>query len=221
MSDGTGHLSKLVWSVADLLRGDFRSSEYGRVILPFTVLRRLDCLLAPSRQAVLDEAERTDGELEREQRLTAASGWPFYNVSRFSMESVLSDPENADRVLLAHVDGYSRNVRELLAGFEFERTVTRLHQAQTCWSTKGSPSRTSGNFRVSSPAVTGFPISPSPLMRGTPSCGSTSGCSTATTTGPAGNGSGSGTRPTALSRGRTCSRRPNPAGPGEDCRCPI
>lgn len=130
MSDGTGHLSKLVWSVADLLRGDFKSSEYGRVILPFTVLRRLDCLLAPSRQAVLDEAERTDGEQEREQRLTAASGWPFYNSSRFSMESVLSDPENADRLLLAHVDGYSRNVRELLDGFEFERTVTRLHQAR-------------------------------------------------------------------------------------------
>ncbi|CAL9396044.1 hypothetical protein SUDANB6_01360 [Streptomyces sp. enrichment culture] len=60
--------------MADLLRGDFKSSEYGRVILPFTVLRRLDCLLAPSRQAVLDEAERTDGEQEREQRLTAASG---------------------------------------------------------------------------------------------------------------------------------------------------
>ncbi|MFE2225136.1 type I restriction-modification system subunit M N-terminal domain-containing protein [Streptomyces kronopolitis] len=129
MSDGTGHLSKLVWSVADLLRGDFKSSEYGRVILPFTMLRRLDCLLAPSRQAVLDEAERTVCEKEREQRLAAASGWPFYNSSRFSMESVLSDPENADRLLLAYVDGYSQNVRELLDGFEFERTVTRLSQA--------------------------------------------------------------------------------------------
>ncbi|MEU7080845.1 class I SAM-dependent DNA methyltransferase [Streptomyces sp. NPDC046409] len=129
MSDGTGHLSKLVWSGADLLRGDFKSSEYGRVILPFTVLRRLDCLLAPSRQAVLDEAERTVGEEEREQRLAATSGWPFYNSSRFSMESVLSDPENADQSLLAYVNGYSQNVRELLEGFEFERTVTRLSQA--------------------------------------------------------------------------------------------
>ncbi|MEE1931317.1 type I restriction-modification system subunit M N-terminal domain-containing protein [Streptomyces sp. TRM 70351] len=130
MSDDTWHLSELVWSVADLLRGDFKPSEYGRVILPFTVLRRLDCLLAPSRQAVLDEAERTDGEQEREQRLTAASGWPFYKVSPFSMESVLSDPEKADRMLLGHVDGYSQNVRELLDGFEFERTVARLYQAR-------------------------------------------------------------------------------------------
>jgi type I restriction enzyme M protein len=65
MSDGTGHLSELVWSVADLLRGEFKPSEYGRVILPFTVLRRLDCVLAPSRQAVLDEAERTDGRVAR------------------------------------------------------------------------------------------------------------------------------------------------------------
>ncbi|MFE2240051.1 N-6 DNA methylase [Streptomyces virginiae] len=130
MSDGNGHLSKLIWSVADLLRGDFKASEYGRVILPLTVLRRLDCLLAPSRQAVLDEAERIDGEQGRERRLTAASGWPFYNSSRLSMESVLSDPENAERILLAHVDGYSQNVKELLDGFEFERTVIRLSRAQ-------------------------------------------------------------------------------------------
>ncbi len=130
MSDNIGHLSSFVWSVADLLRGDFKSSEYGRVILPFTVLRRLDSLLAPSRQAVLDEAERTDNEQEQEQRLMAASGWPFYNLSRYSFQSVLNDSWNADQVLLEHVRGYSCNVREVLDGFEFERTVVRLHQAE-------------------------------------------------------------------------------------------
>ncbi|NQE71510.1 putative adenine-specific methylase [Nocardia gamkensis] len=130
LSGNIGHLSSFVWSVADLLRGDFKPSEYGRVILPFTVLRRLDSLLAPSRQAVLDEAERTDSEQEQEQRLKAASGWPFYNLSRFSFQSVLNDPSNADRVLLDYVCGYSCNVREILDGFEFERTVIRLHEAE-------------------------------------------------------------------------------------------
>ena len=76
-------MSRLIWSVADLLRGHFKPSEYGRVVLPFTVLRRLDCLLAPTRREVLDTADRfaRHDNLDPGRFLQRAAGHPFYNTS--------------------------------------------------------------------------------------------------------------------------------------------
>ena len=86
-------LSALIWSVADLLRGDYKQSEYGRVILPFTVLRRLDCLLEPTKQAVLAEKEpKTKAGLNPDAFLLRKSKQSFYNTSPLDLPKLLGDP---------------------------------------------------------------------------------------------------------------------------------
>lgn len=122
-----------IWSVADLLRGDYKQSEYGRVILPFLVLRRLDQVLAPTRAAVwaADEAhpiEKTPETL-RERMLLRASGQSFYNVSRLDFGKVLADPNNVAANLLGFVNGFSANVLDIMEKFRFERQVERLDGA--------------------------------------------------------------------------------------------
>ena len=93
-----------IWSVADLLRGDYKQSEYGRVILPFTVLRRLDQVLAPTREAVLQAAERfaSSPEALREKMLLRAAGADthFYNTSRLDFAGLLNDPAHIARFVL-------------------------------------------------------------------------------------------------------------------------
>jgi len=98
-------LSSFIWSVADLLRGDYKQSEYGKVILPFTVLRRLDCVLASTKAAVLAEfADKTAAGLNPEPFLLRKAGQSFYNTSPLDMGRLMGDqdhvrsggPENAD-----------------------------------------------------------------------------------------------------------------------------
>lgn len=88
-------LSSLIWSVADLLRGDFKQSEYGRVILPFTVLRRLDCVLAPTKEAALAEhASRQKAGIAFEPFVKRQTGLDFYNVSSLDMGRLMGDQDN-------------------------------------------------------------------------------------------------------------------------------
>ncbi|WP_327215366.1 type I restriction-modification system subunit M [[Kitasatospora] papulosa] len=128
MSDSVTQLSRLIWSVADLLRGDFKRSDYGRVVLPFTVLRRLDCLLAPTRRNVLEAAEKfvRQGTNGSDALLRHASGHPFYNTSPFTLADVVSDPQMTERLLLDYVRGFSQNIQEVFERFEFGITVKRL-----------------------------------------------------------------------------------------------
>ncbi|MFF5403932.1 N-6 DNA methylase [Streptomyces misionensis] len=128
MSDPLTQLSGLIWSVADLLRGDFKRSDYGKVVLPFTVLRRLDCLLAPTRHNVLDTAEKLAGHgaSDSDVLLRHASGHPFYNTSRITMADIASDPLMTERLLLDYVHGFSQNIQEVFERFEFGITVKRL-----------------------------------------------------------------------------------------------
>ncbi|RKZ14153.1 hypothetical protein DRQ53_12230 [bacterium] len=112
-----------IWSVADLLRGDYKPSEYGRVILPFLVLRRLDQVLAPTRKAVLDveakqPADKTPEGL-RERMLLKASGETFYSMSKLDFATMLDDPGHAAANLAAYVHGFSKNVRGIMAEFRF------------------------------------------------------------------------------------------------------
>jgi type I restriction enzyme M protein len=91
----TPNLSAFIWSVADLLRGDFKQSEYGRVILPFTVLRRLDCVLEPTKAAVLAELEkRSKAGLNPEPFLLKAADQSFYNTSRLDVRTLLGDQDH-------------------------------------------------------------------------------------------------------------------------------
>ena len=122
-----------IWSVADLLRGDYKQSEYGRVILPFLVLRRLDQVLAPTRKAVLEADAKFPAdkvpEALRERMLLKASGETFYNTSKLDFAAMLDDPNNAAANLTGYVHGFSKNVRDIMEKFRFETQVARLDGA--------------------------------------------------------------------------------------------
>jgi type I restriction enzyme M protein len=122
-------LANFIWSVADLLRGDYKQSEYGKVILPFTVLRRLDCVMAPTRQAVwarnaVTRVQNRDAILYR-----AANGLRFYNLSRQDFATIGADPANVMRNLTDYYNGFSASAREILDKYEFHLQITRLHAA--------------------------------------------------------------------------------------------
>ena len=122
--------SALIWSVADLLRGNFKQSEYGRVILPFTILRRLDGVLEATKPQVLKEyaAKQTLPPAALERFLVRAAGFPFFNTSPFTFTTLLGDAANVRANLSTYVAGFSDNVRDLFERFNFPTTLDRLDQ---------------------------------------------------------------------------------------------
>ena len=123
-------LSAFIWSIAELLRGDYKPSDYGKVVLPFTVLRRLDCVLAPTKEAVLAEQERQSAAgLNPDPFLKRAAGRGFYNTSRMDLAKLLGDPSNVATHLTSYVDAFSEEVRDIFEKFEFHTQVDRLHRA--------------------------------------------------------------------------------------------
>ncbi|MCA9619233.1 MAG: type I restriction-modification system subunit M N-terminal domain-containing protein [Myxococcales bacterium] len=113
----------LIWSVADLLRGDYKQSEYGRVILPFTVLRRLDQVLAPTREAVWKAADKYVDSLGaiRDPILTKASGHGFYNTSKLRFAKLLDDPTHIAQNMVGFVNRFSANARDIVVHFRSTR----------------------------------------------------------------------------------------------------
>ena len=123
-------LSSLIWSVADLLRGDYKPSEYGRVILPFTVLRRLDCVLAPTKAEVLaKKAECEKRGLNPEPFLTRITGVPFANTSPLDLARLMGDPDHIGPNLAAYIQGFSPAVRDIFERFRFAEQTDRLRKA--------------------------------------------------------------------------------------------
>lgn len=123
-------LSSLIWSVADLLRGDFRQSDYGKVILPFTVLRRLDCVLEPTKQAVLDEFAARDGRgINVEPFLLRKAGQTFYNTAKLDLPTLIGDQDNIAQNLYTYIQAFSLEVRDIFERFEFAAQVDRLAKA--------------------------------------------------------------------------------------------
>ena len=119
-----------IWSVADLLRGDYKQSEYGRVILPLTVLRRLDCVLEPTKEAVLAKHAQLSGRIENvEPILCAAAGQQFFNTSKLTFRRLLDDPQNIADNLLTYLGGFSEAARDVLEKFDFRSQVARLAKA--------------------------------------------------------------------------------------------
>lgn len=113
------NLAGFIWSVADLLRGDFKRSEFGRVILPFTLLRRLECVLAPTREAVLERHDAMKGTpLDAELILPKVSGQRFYNVSRYTLNNLGEGETRAN--LEDYVAKFSANAREVFDNFNFD-----------------------------------------------------------------------------------------------------
>lgn len=123
--------SSLIWSVADLLRGDFKQSDYGKIILPFTVLRRLDCVLEKTKTAVVAEFEANKNTPPEalDRFLVRKSGYQFYNTSKQSFVSALDDSNNAYANLVNYVGAFSENVRDVFERFSFQATLDRLNDA--------------------------------------------------------------------------------------------
>jgi len=123
-------LSSFLWSVADLLRGDYKQADYGKVILPFTVLRRIDCVLGPTKDAVLEElALRKTQGMNPEPFLLRKSGQTFYNTSKLDLKKLLGDQDNIAANLYSYVQAFSPAVRDIFERFEFSAQVDRLGKA--------------------------------------------------------------------------------------------
>ena len=123
-------LSSFIWSVADLLRGDYKQSEYGKVILPFTVLRRLDCVLEETKSAVLSEFEaKQKAELNPEPFLLRKAGQSFYNTSPLDMKKLMGDQDHIRENLYSYVQAFSPAVRDIFERFDFHTQVERLGKA--------------------------------------------------------------------------------------------
>ncbi len=124
------NLSSFLWSVADLLRGDFKQSEYGKVILPFTVLRRLDCVLEPYKPRVLAEhAKRTAAKINPEPFLLREADQLFYNISPLDLKKVMGDQDHIGENLRSYLQGFSPTVRDIFERFEFHAQIDRLDKA--------------------------------------------------------------------------------------------
>ena len=120
-----------IWGVADLIRDTFKRGKYQDVILPLTVLRRLDCVLAPTKEKVLStEVEMKERGLEnRDRLLRSASGYAFYNTSRYDFDKLLGDAVGLKSNLLNYISGFSPNMREVLDRFDFPNTIEKLDEA--------------------------------------------------------------------------------------------
>ena len=124
------NLSSFIWSVADLLRGDYKQSEYGKVILPFTVLRRLDCVLEGTKEAVLKElVKRSAAGVTPEPFLLKKSGQLFFNTSPLDMKKLMGDQDHIKENLFAYVQGFSPSVKDIFECFDFHTQVDRLAKA--------------------------------------------------------------------------------------------
>jgi type I restriction enzyme M protein len=127
---GKQNLSAFIWGVADLLRGDYKQSDYGKVILPFTVLRRLDCVLEPSKEAVLAEKDLREGQgLDPEPFLLRVAGQAFCNTSALSMKRLMGDQDNIGENLRSYIQAFTPAVRDIFESFEFHLQVDRLEKA--------------------------------------------------------------------------------------------
>lgn len=121
------HVS-FIWNIAESLRGPFKPSEYGSVVLPFTVLRRLDAVLADTKPQVLEVAATVGGLPETLQvmKLRDAAGHEFYNTSSFTMAKLVADPADLRANLSSYLAGFSENVRDIFDRFEFDKTLNKL-----------------------------------------------------------------------------------------------
>ncbi|MBF8962148.1 SAM-dependent DNA methyltransferase [Pontibacter sp. FD36] len=123
--------ANFIWSVADLLRGDYKQAEYGKVILPFTILRRLDCVLDKTKPNVLSRYEslKHSNIQNIDPILNTEAGLSFHNRSKYDFEKLIADPNNLAANLRNYINGFSEGAREIMEYFKFEEQVNRLEEA--------------------------------------------------------------------------------------------
>lgn len=127
-----------IWSVADLLRGDYKQSEYGKVILPLTVIRRLDCVLEPTKAAVLERYRQLQGRVENvEPVLREVAGQQFYNISPLTFTKLLDDPNTIADSLNLYIGGFSESARDVIDKFEFPVQIEKLRRGNLLYQVIG------------------------------------------------------------------------------------
>ena len=126
------YFANLIWHIADLLRGPYRPPQYERVMLPMTVLRRFDCVLAPTKSSVLAEHSRSSGKFKGralERKLNSAAGQRFHNRSPLDFEKLRGDPDQIARHFVSYIQGFSKNVRDIFEYFEFETEIGKMQES--------------------------------------------------------------------------------------------
>lgn len=125
-----------IWNIAESLRGPFKPAEYGSVVLPFTVLRRLDAVLAETKSKVLNVTNATESmpDMLRHLRLTEAAGHQFYNTSPFDFAKLVADPQDLRANMSAYLAGFSENVRDIFERLEFDKTLNKLVEKNKLYS---------------------------------------------------------------------------------------
>jgi len=120
--------ANFIWAIADILRGDYKQSDYGKVILPLTVLRRLDCVLETSKEDVLKKFEqlKTTNIENLDPILNKTAGYNFHNKSQFDFNKLIADPNNIASNLRNYINGFSEDAREIIEQFEFENQINKL-----------------------------------------------------------------------------------------------
>ncbi len=131
--------ANLIWGVAELLRGDYKRADYGKVILPLVVMRRLDQVLEPTRDAVRERAAKleTQGIDNLEHALRKVAGQQFFNTHRLRFHQLLDDPGNIAGHLRSYIDGYSQLAREVIEKFDFEPHIERLDRSNLLYQVIG------------------------------------------------------------------------------------
>lgn len=130
MPDNFHSKVSFIWSIADLLRGNYKPSEYHDVILPLTVLRRLDAVLEPTKDKVLTRYLQVKKELDQyDSLLKSVAGYSFYNTSKFTFKTLMQDPNNIAINLKNYINGFSKNMFEIIENFEFDKEIEKLDKA--------------------------------------------------------------------------------------------
>lgn len=127
-------LSNFIWQIADLLRGPYRPPQYERVMLPLTVLRRFDCVLASTKDSVLTETKRYENSTTitgnaLDEKLNKIAKQRFHNRSPLDFERLKGDPDNIDKHLVSYIEGFSKNIREIFERFEFVAEIEKMREA--------------------------------------------------------------------------------------------
>jgi type I restriction enzyme M protein len=116
--------ANFIWNIANVLRGPYKPENYGNVILPLSVIRRFDCLLEPTKEKVLDMAEKT----ELEEILNNEAGFKFHNKSKYDFKKLLDDSTNIAANLRNYINGFSKNIREIIEHFDFDKEIDKLNK---------------------------------------------------------------------------------------------
>ena len=126
LSANINEKANLIWAIADKLTGVYKPHEYGEVILPLTVIRRFDCILAGTNEAVWEKYKSVKQLPLKDVLLAAVSGHPFYNTSHYTFERLIDDPDNIETNFHTYLNGFSENVRDIIAKFRFDAHITTM-----------------------------------------------------------------------------------------------